>query len=52
MYLTTAVAFGREEVKVWYKGEDISGSYRFTNTYVLDEGRWENVVTHSSRIIP
>ena len=50
VYLTTAVAFGKDEVKVRYKGEDIGGSYRFTNTYVWDGERWQIVVTHSSRI--
>ena len=50
VYLSTAVAFGKDEVKVRYRGEDISGRYRFTNTYVWDGGRWEIVVTHSSRI--
>ena len=50
VYLSTAVAFGKDEVKVRYKGEDISGGYRFTNTYVWDGGRWVIVVTHSSRI--
>ena len=50
VYLATAVAFGKDEVKVRYKGEDIGGRYRFSNTYVWDGGRWVIVVTHSSRI--
>ena len=50
VYLATAVAFGKDEVKVRYKGEDIGGRYRFSNTYVWDGARWVIVVTHSSRI--
>ena len=49
-YLSTAVAFGKDEVKARYRGEDISGRYRFSNTYVWDGERWEIIVTHSSRI--
>lgn len=50
VYLNTAVAFGKDTVVARYKDEDIGGRYRFTNTYVLDEGQWVVIVTHSSRI--
>ena len=50
VHLNTAVAFGKDEVKARYMGEDISGRYRFSNTYVWDGERWEIIVTHSSRI--
>jgi hypothetical protein len=50
VYLATAVAFGMDVVKVRYRGEDIGGRYRFSNTYVWDGVRWVIVVTHSSRI--
>ena len=50
VYLNTAVAFGKDDVKARYRGEDISGRYRFSNTYVWDGERWEIIVTHSSRI--
>ena len=50
VYLNTAVAFGKDDVKARYRGEDISGRYRFSNTHVWDGERWEIIVTHSSRI--
>ena len=50
VYPGAAVAFGQDAVKARYKDEDISGLYRFTNTYVCDGGRWAVVATHSSLI--
>ena len=50
VYLNTAVAFGKVEVKAWYEGKDVGGLYRFSNTYVQNGDRWEVIVTHSSRI--
>jgi YesN/AraC family two-component response regulator len=42
----TAVATGRAIVKGQYKGEDISGLYRYTNTYAQRQGRWQAIASH------
>jgi ketosteroid isomerase-like protein len=34
VYGNTAVATGKNSLKGTYKGQDISGSYRFTDTWV------------------
>lgn len=46
----TAVATGRALVKGQYKGEDISGQYRYTNTYAQRQGRWQAIASHVTRI--
>lgn len=50
VYLNTAVAVGRDRVKGRYKGRDISGWFRFSNMYVLHDGQWQVVATHSTRL--
>ena len=50
VYHDTAVVLGKDEVKAWFEGKDVGGRYRFSNTYVREGGRWEVIVTHSSRI--
>jgi ketosteroid isomerase-like protein len=46
----TAVAFGLETEKSTYKGNDISGQYRFTDTFVKRDGKWQCVATHVSKV--
>ena len=46
----TAVATGRALVKGQYKGEDISGQYRYTNTYAQRQGRWQAIASHIARM--
>jgi YesN/AraC family two-component response regulator len=46
----TAVATGRALVKGQYKGEDISGQYRYTNTYAQRQGRWQAIASHVARM--
>lgn len=46
----TAVATGRAIIRGQYKGEDISGQYRYTNTYAQQEGRWQAIASHVTRM--
>jgi len=50
IYGDTAVVTGRTTNKGQYKGKDISGQYRWTDTFIKRDGRWQCVATHSSRI--
>ncbi len=44
-----AVATGRLLVKGEYMGEDITGQYRYTNTYARQEGVWRTIASHITR---
>jgi len=44
------VVTGRWASKGTYKGKDISGSERFTDTFVNEGGKWHCIATHESRI--
>jgi ketosteroid isomerase-like protein len=46
----TAVVHGLETEKSKYKDKDTSGQYRFTDTFVKREGRWQCVATHVTRV--
>lgn len=46
----TAVATGRAMLKGEYKGEDISGEYRYTNTYAKRGGVWQAISSHLTRV--
>jgi ketosteroid isomerase-like protein len=48
VYGDVAVVTGRSTVKETYKGEDVSGQYRWTHTWVKRAGRWQCVAGHSS----
>jgi ketosteroid isomerase-like protein len=50
VYGNTAVATGKNTLKGTYKGQDISGSYRFTDTWVKRNGTWQVVATQSNKI--
>jgi len=50
VYGDAAVVTGRSSVKETYKGEDVSGQYRWTHTWVKRAGRWRCVTGHSSEI--
>lgn len=52
VYLNTALVLGRDRIIGQYQGEDFSGHFRFTNTYVCTQGRWRVVASHASRIEP
>ena len=50
IYGDTAVAAGTSTVKGTYKGQDISGKYRFTDTWVKRHGKWQAVASQSTKI--
>ncbi|MEP6709698.1 MAG: nuclear transport factor 2 family protein [Verrucomicrobiota bacterium] len=52
IYGDAAVVFGLETQKSKYKGEDTSGQYRFTDTWVKRNGRWFCVVAANTRVSP
>ncbi len=51
-YGSTAVVTGLGNLKGSFKGKDISGTYRFTDTWVKQDGTWQCVATESTRVIP
>ena len=48
----TAVVTGVTALKGKYKGQDFSGSYRFTDTLVRRDGRWLILASQYTRIAP
>lgn len=44
-----AVATGRLLVKGEYKGDDMTGQYRYTNTYARHGGRWRAIALHITK---
>ena len=50
VYGDAAVVLGRLTGKEQYKGEDVSGQYRFTDTWIMRAGRWQCVATASVKI--
>lgn len=51
MYGDTAVATGVNTLKGTYKGQDISGTYRFTDTWVNQGGKWQCVASQATKIL-
>ncbi len=51
IYGNAAVVTGTGTLKGTYKGENISGRYRFTDTFVKRNGRWECVATQATKIV-
>ena len=49
VYGNTAVAAGTNTVKGTYKGQDISGKYRFTDTWVKRNGKWQVAASQSTK---
>lgn len=52
VYGDTAVATGINTVNATYKGQDISGKYRYTDTWVKRNGRWQAVASQATKIQP
>jgi len=50
VYTNTAVVNFRFRVKGQFKGEDFSGQYRETDTWLRRDGHWECVAAHMSKI--
>jgi ketosteroid isomerase-like protein len=47
-----AIVTGRNTIKATYMGKDISGAYRFTDTFVKRGGRWQVLTTQGTAIAP
>ncbi|HEX8798612.1 MAG TPA: nuclear transport factor 2 family protein [Terriglobales bacterium] len=50
VYGNTAVAAGTSTVRGTYKGQDISSKYRFTDTWVKRDDKWQVVATQATRL--
>jgi len=50
VYGDAAVVTGRSTIKGQLKGKPISGQYRWTDTFVWRNGRWQCVATQGTRI--
>jgi ketosteroid isomerase-like protein len=50
VYGKAAVVTYRSTIKGQFKGKDISGQYRFTDTWIKLGGRWQCVASHESSI--
>src|SRR6202162_5131569 len=50
IYDNTAVAAGTNTLKGTYKGQDISGKYRFTDTWVKRNGKWQVVASQYTSV--
>jgi ketosteroid isomerase-like protein len=50
VYGDTAVAAGTSTVKGTYKGQDISGKYRFTDVWVKRNGKWHAAASQSTKL--
>jgi len=50
VYGDAAVVTGGNTTKETFKGKDISGLYRWTDTWIKKAGRWQCVATHASKI--
>lgn len=46
------VVTGRNTIKATYMGKDISGAYRFTDTFVKRAGRWQVLTTQGTAVAP
>jgi len=51
VYGDTAVVTGVSDLKATFKGEDMSGSYRWTDTFVRRNGRWQAVASQVTRVM-
>ncbi len=51
VYGDTAIVMGKQMVKGKYKGQDISGTEAFTDTFVNLNGQWRCVATHNSPVM-
>jgi ketosteroid isomerase-like protein len=49
VYGNTAVAAGTSTLRGTYKGQDISGRYRFTDTWVKGNGKWQAVASQATK---
>lgn len=50
VYGNVAVATGTNKLKGSYKGQDISGTFRFTDTWVNRNGKWQVVASQDTKV--
>jgi ketosteroid isomerase-like protein len=50
VYDNAAVAVGTNTLRGTYKGQDISGKYRFTDTWVNRNGKWQAVASEYTKV--
>jgi ketosteroid isomerase-like protein len=50
VYGNTAVAAATNRMKGTYKGQDLSGNYRFTDTWVKRNGKWQVVASQYTKV--
>jgi ketosteroid isomerase-like protein len=50
VFRDTGVVVGRYTMKGTYAGTDMSGVFRFTDTYVKRDGRWQCVASQITRV--
>jgi ketosteroid isomerase-like protein len=50
VYGNAAVVTGHSTYKETVQGKDISGEYRWTDTWINKGGRWQCVADHASRV--
>jgi ketosteroid isomerase-like protein len=51
VYGNLAVAAATNEMKGTYKGQDVSGKYRLTDTWVKRNGKWQVVASQYTKIL-
>jgi len=51
IYGNAAVVTGVGEIKGTYEGQDISGRYRFTDTFIKQNGQWRVVASQATKIM-
>lgn len=47
----TAIITGISDDRTTYKGQDVSGRYRFTDVFVNRDGKWQAVSTHVTPVL-
>ena len=51
VYGDVAIATATNTMKGTYKGQDLSGKYRFTDTWVKRNGRWQVVASQYTKVL-
>jgi ketosteroid isomerase-like protein len=51
VYGSTAVAVATHTMRGTYKGPDLSGKYRFTDTWVKRDGKWQVVASQYTKVL-
>jgi uncharacterized protein (TIGR02246 family) len=50
VYGNSAVVTGTSNLKGTYKGQDISGKYRYTRVYVKQNGKWKTAAFQQTKV--